>query len=85
MADNSKQIGVTGFDEKGEPTIREPIFINLSAFKNSKFLDMRKYYQDGEEWKPTKKGIALHGDQLNIFLEIIKNNEKEIKEWLAED
>ncbi|MCK4797147.1 MAG: transcriptional coactivator p15/PC4 family protein [Spirochaetes bacterium] len=84
MAEVSKQIGAVGLDEKGEPIVKEPIFVHLTSYRDSKFLDIRKYYKDGEEWKPTKKGIALHNDQLNKLLETLRNNEDEIKAWLAE-
>ena len=87
MADESKQIGIIGLDENGEPTVREPIFLNLSSYKNSKFLDIRKHYKDSNDntWKPTKKGVTFHVDQLNEFLEIIKKNDEEIKGWFADE
>lgn len=85
MADESKELAIIGIDESGEPTVREPIILNLSAFRNAKFLDIRKYYKDGENWKPTKKGIALNGEQLDEILKIIEEKKKEIKDWLDEE
>ena len=75
MSDESKELGILGLDENNEPTAREPIHINLSSYRSSKFIDIRKYYQDGNEWKPTKKGITLHKDQLDELLNIIKDND----------
>lgn len=81
MDNELKEIGVIGIDQNGEAVVKEPIFIKLSSYKNSKFLDIRKYYEENGEWKPTKKGITLSKDQLNDLLKMIKNNENSIEEW----
>ncbi len=81
MPDESKEIGKIGFDSSGESTNREPIIIKLSSYRNAKFIDIRKYYEEQGEWKPTKKGITMNNEQLNEFLKIIKNNENEINNW----
>lgn len=81
MSDETKELGIIGVDEAGEAVIREPIFIKLSSYRNSKYLDVRKFYDEGGEWRPTKKGITLTKDQLAELLKIIKDNEKEINEW----
>jgi len=82
MAEDINQIGTIGIDSNGEPTVREPIFVSISSFKSSKFLDIRKFYQEGEEWKPTKKGITVSLDQFNDLLKFLNLKEKEINEKL---
>lgn len=81
MADESKCIGMIGVDEAGHASVREPIFINLSRFKNSRYLDIRKFYEKDGEWRPTTKGITIHGDQLEELLRILTENRDEIDRW----
>jgi hypothetical protein len=83
MADESKLLGQIGIDEAGQASVREPIFINLSRFKNSRYLDIRKFYEKDGEWKPTTKGITLHGDQLEELIRILTENKEEILLWTA--
>jgi hypothetical protein len=70
-----------GVDEAGHASVREPIFINLSRFKNSRYLDIRKFYEKDGEWRPTTKGITIHGDQLEELLRILTENRDEIDRW----
>ncbi|MCX7883322.1 MAG: transcriptional coactivator p15/PC4 family protein [Brevinematales bacterium] len=57
------------------------IIISISEFNGQKFLDIRKYYEEDGEWKPTKKGIALNKEQYEAVLEILlKEKEKILKE-----
>jgi hypothetical protein len=43
--------------EKG---LENRIHIRISRFKERDYLDIRNFYQDeGGEWKPTRKGIAV--------------------------
>ncbi|MBR6201153.1 MAG: transcriptional coactivator p15/PC4 family protein [Spirochaetales bacterium] len=80
MADESKELGRIGFD--GEtPLVREPIIVKLSSFKNSKYLDIRKYYDKDGEWCPTSKGVTLHREQIRELLQIITDNTNEIEQW----
>ena len=83
MADESKQIGTIGIDETGNAAVREPIFVNLSRFKNSRYLDIRKFYEKDGEWKPTTKGVTIHGDQLDELLKILTENRDEILRWTS--
>ena len=84
MPDESKQIGVIGLTQDGTATVREPIFVSLSKFKNTKYLDIRKYYQKEGEWKPTTKGITLSGSQIEELVSIIKENNTAVEEWFSE-
>ena len=80
MADESKELGRIGFD--GEtPLVREPIIVKLSSFKNSKYLDIRKYYDKDGEWCPTSKGVTLHREQIRELLQVITDNTNEIEQW----
>lgn len=81
MADESKLLGTIGLDETGHASVREPIFVNLSRFKNSRYLDIRKFYEKDGEWKPSAKGITIHGDQLDELLHILTENREEIEAW----
>ncbi len=77
-----KKIGSIGIDENGKSTFKEPIIISISQYKNSKYLDIRKYYEENGEWKPTKKGITVNHDQFTGLLNFLKDKENEIKELL---
>ena len=82
MADESKELGRIGFD--GEtPVVREPIIVKLSSYKNSKYLDIRKYYEKDGEWCPTSKGITLQRDQRRELLQIIANSSSDIEQWFV--
>lgn len=85
MNNNSEKVellGKIGINENGEATIREPIFITINEFKKNKFLDIRKYYREGNEWKPSKKGITISLEQFSDLLNFLVVNEKNIKEKL---
>ncbi|HOV13312.1 MAG TPA: transcriptional coactivator p15/PC4 family protein [Spirochaetota bacterium] len=83
MADETKQLAVIGVDENGFPTMREPIKIELSAFKKSKYLDVRKYFEKDGALCPTQKGIAISNEETFLkILEILNNNKTEIIEWI---
>jgi len=85
MADDSKEIGKIGIDETGSSNVKEPILIKLSSFKNFKFIDIRKYYEENGEWKPTKKGIAMNKSQLDDFFRIYDKNKQEIDTWFSKE
>lgn len=39
--------------------VRNPIFVSRSMFRGVLRLDVRHYYDDHGQWRPTKKGISL--------------------------
>jgi hypothetical protein len=84
MPDESKEIGFIGIDDKGYPTVREPIKISLSSFKNAKYLDIRKYYDKDGEWHPTTKGITVSGDSFDELLDMLTKHKDEINTWIKE-
>ncbi|HBD94925.1 MAG: hypothetical protein A2015_07665 [Spirochaetes bacterium GWF1_31_7] len=79
--ENSQLLGKIGIDENDSQGIKEPIFITLSEFKNYKYLDIRKHYNDNGEWKPTKKGVTMNISQIDDLFEIVKNNREIIENW----
>ncbi|GAB4373031.1 MAG: hypothetical protein Kow009_09040 [Spirochaetales bacterium] len=83
MSETSNILGKIGMDSSGKATIREPIFISLSSFKKSKYLDIRKYYEKEGQWLPSQKGITLHGEQFKELLTILESHKEEIEEWLS--
>lgn len=84
MDDDKKVIGTIGIDEAGAPLVKEPIFISLGEYNTSKYIDIRKYYSAGGEWRPTKKGITLHKGQDKELIDILEANSDIIKDWLGD-
>lgn len=83
MADESKTIGTIGLAEDGTALVREPIFVSLAKFKNTRYLDIRKYYQKDGEWKPTTKGVTLNQGQINLLKQFLDENKTEISAWFS--
>ncbi|MCL1818734.1 MAG: transcriptional coactivator p15/PC4 family protein [Spirochaetaceae bacterium] len=82
MADESKTLGILGIDEDGKASVREPVFVNLSSYKNSRYLDLRKFYEKDGAWHPSAKGITLHADQFTQLLKILSEHREEILAWM---
>jgi len=82
MAETSEVLGRIGMDASGKALIREPIFVSLSSYKKSKYLDIRKYYEKGGQWLPSQKGITLHGTQFSELLNIFEYQREKIEQWL---
>ncbi len=85
MSDESselKKIGTVGIDENGKSVHKEPIFVSISEYKKVKYLDIRKYYEDNDQWRPTKKGITVNSEQFSDLMNLLKDKENEIKEFL---
>lgn len=58
----------------------EEVRISLTKFKGKDLIDLRVYYQpdDGEEMRPTKKGITISLDKFNELKNAILTVEKAI-------
>ena len=52
--------------------------LSVSLYKDTKFVNIREYYESGGEMKPGKKGIALTIDQWKKVLDV----QEEINEAL---
>lgn len=70
-----------GVDSEGNSEFKEPIFLTMSSYKNAKYMDIRKYYSDNGEWKPTKKGVTLNLDQISILKKVLNERSEEIEKW----
>ncbi len=55
---------------------QEKIRIEKREYKGREFIDIRTYYFDGNEWKPTQKGVTFRPDQLKEIIEALEG-EKE--------
>jgi hypothetical protein len=84
MADESKTLGIIGIDAEGNVNVREPVFVNLSSFKNSRYLDLRKFYQKDGAWLPGSKGVTFHAEQFIELLRILSEHKDEILSWTGE-
>ena len=55
--------------------------ISLSEFKGKQYVDLRVYFEnDDGEWKPTKKGVAIHVDLFGKLMEALKEAEQMLQE-----
>ncbi|URA11251.1 transcriptional coactivator p15/PC4 family protein [Thermospira aquatica] len=59
------------------------IKITVSEFNGQKYLDIRKYFDDDGELKPTKKGIALSAEQFEAVLDILTREKDHILKELS--
>lgn len=78
MADNSKLLATIA---RGAT---EQLQISLSEFKEKKYLDLRIFYttDSGSTWLPTKKGVTVSPENLELLKEAI---DKAITELASEE
>ena len=78
MADNSKLLATIA---RGA---NEQLQIAVSEFKDKKYLDLRIFYttDSGSTWLPTKKGVTVSPENLELLKEAI---DKAIVELASED
>ena len=60
------------------------IRVAIREYKGARFLDIRIYYRDGEEPKPTGKGVAIGFDKVHCLHEAIIEAEAAIEAETAE-
>jgi hypothetical protein len=48
---------------------RERIEIRLREYQGRPFVDVRVFYKDGDQYKPTRKGIAIRPNLLRQVLD----------------
>jgi len=66
----------------------EEIRASLTEYKGHKLIDLRIYYepQDGEDWRPTKKGITIDvGLYPELKKAMLKIEEELLKQNLVEE
>lgn len=62
------------------------IHIRLSRFRDRDYLDIRNFYEtDEEEWKPTRKGIAIPVELYVELMAALKEAEAPIAERAAKN
>ena len=59
----------------------EEVQIQLSEYKGKKFLDLRIFYTTdaGVTWLPTKKGVAIYPENIELLKEAIELAQKEFE------
>jgi len=63
-----------------EKNQNEVIRIKIEEFKGYKFLDIRVYFQDqGGEWKPTKKGVAVPFEKIEDFIGLVNEMQEKLQ------
>ena len=60
----------------------ERIEVSINEYKGKKYLDLRTFYttDDGESWFPTKKGITVSPDNLEMLKDAIEQAMGEFKD-----
>ncbi|HAR62283.1 MAG: hypothetical protein DKM50_12775 [Candidatus Margulisiibacteriota bacterium] len=75
MSDN--QIKEIGFIEKNN---KSRYVVTTTEWRNNHYFDIREYYvDDGDEWKPTKKGVRLSVEFLPELMDMLKKVEIDTK------
>lgn len=59
----------------------QQIHIRLTTFRGREYLDLRNFYlDDNEEWKPTKKGVAVPVELYDELMAALKEAGEILKE-----
>jgi hypothetical protein len=63
-----------------EKNAKERIRVSIEEYKGHKFVDCRVYFEDeGGEWRPTKKGIALNDKCIDPVIEALQKASKALE------
>jgi hypothetical protein len=49
----------------------EKVVTSFSTFKGKKLVNFRVYYQDGDDWKPSPKGLTLRREMIPDLKEAV--------------
>ena len=61
------QIGEIGRTET------EVVRVSVEEYKGRKYVDVRIYFENDEgEWKPTKKGVTIQPDKIDLFMDLMR-------------
>ncbi len=64
-----------------EKNQKEKIRVGIEEYRGTKFIDCRVYWEDEQgQWRPSKKGIALNRDCINLVIEALQKATKELDE-----
>lgn len=60
----------------------ERLEISISEYKGKKYLDLRNFYttDEGQSWLPTKKGVTIYPDNLELLKDSIEKAMEELKD-----
>ena len=83
MENSEIEIARIGVNPDGSSDLREPVFVTVSEFRGTKYLNIRKYFDDNGEWKPTKKGITLRSEQYEDLLAVLNSRNSDILKALG--
>lgn len=58
----------------------EELRVAISEFKGKKYLDLRIFFttDNGLTWSPTKKGVTVAPDSLELFKTAVEEAQKEL-------
>ncbi len=51
---------------------KEQIKVSIENYKNHTFVDLRVYWQDGDTWRPSKKGITLNDENIDKVITMLQ-------------
>lgn len=62
-------------------TATEEIQVQINEYKGKKYLDLRIFYttDGGNSWLPTKKGVAVYPENLELLKEAIEKAQSELE------
>ncbi len=68
-----------------EKNSREKVIVLIKKFRNNYYLDIRVYFKgEGDEYKPSKKGIMISLELLDDLKEALEKVEKALDEGVLD-
>ncbi len=64
----------------------EELHVQIKEYKDKKYLDLRIYYttDNGASWNPTKKGITVSPENIELLKKSLEEAQKEFEGEQAE-
>jgi len=63
-----------------EKNLKEKIRVSIEEYRNSRFADLRVYWENEQgEWRPSKKGIALNCQCIAQVIEALQKARKKLE------
>ncbi|MDB4453811.1 transcriptional coactivator p15/PC4 family protein [bacterium] len=62
---------------------RQHLIIALDSYQGHRYIDLRLFYRDGDEWSPTRKGITLNRDRLDALLSVLVDHRERVFDHLG--
>jgi len=54
-----------------QKNVEEKVVTSFSTFKGKKLVSLRVYYLDGDDWKPSPKGLSLRREMIPDLKEAV--------------